>query len=144
MPQRTLPNELLSYLFELVKSPNDLAHLSCSCKTFSAIVKPVLYSHVQIKTKHHRQGVKKIKEEDVKLIKEVSILGNTSVWDYDVEKLDAHFDGKTKTERKANESEEGEDETIQVCELGAGCVGELLEGKLFKLDCKLTISHSCL
>ncbi|GAA5958882.1 hypothetical protein JCM3765_000765 [Sporobolomyces pararoseus] len=135
MPQRTLPNELLSSLFELITSPNDLAQLSYSCKTFSLVVKPLLYSHVKIKTRHHRLAVSKIKEEHVELIKEVSILGNANVWDQNVKHLDVHFDGKDKTKEKASASEEGEEEEMsRVCRLGAGCVRELFEGKLFKLD----------
>ncbi|GAA5958851.1 hypothetical protein JCM3765_000757 [Sporobolomyces pararoseus] len=128
MSAPSLPPELLSDLFQFVTSPNDLALLSYCSKTFSTIVQPLLYSHVQVETKHNRQGLATISQESTKLIKKVSILGNKYVWSLKVHKLDAHFDGEI------GPDVEGGEKRKAVCKLGGGCVRDLLEGKLFNIQ----------
>jgi len=127
MSTPSLPNELLLHLFGFVTSSNELALLTYSCKTFAKIIKSLLYSHVTIKTKHQRTSIRNVKAEDAKLIKKVSIVGNSSVWDHGIEDLDEHFEGKAV---KVGQAGEGK----KVCELGGGCVQELFEGKLLNVE----------
>jgi hypothetical protein len=131
----SLPNELLLHLFGFVTSSNELALLTYSCKTFAKAINPLLYAHVTIKTKRQRASIRNIKKEDVKLIKKVSIIGNSSVWDHGVEDLDRHFEGKAVEEQQAGDEEEGGKE--EICELGGGCVQELFEGHLFDVGGEL-------
>ncbi|GAA5907447.1 F-box protein [Sporobolomyces salmoneus] len=129
-----LPDELLLDIFELVPSQHDLARLSYSSKTCAAVVKPLLYSHIRIGNKKQCPKLRAINEEDAKLVRTVSILGDfAQVWNEDVEDLAKLFEDAAFMEEFEEEggSEQGGKYQVLVCEVGAGTVQEFFEGKLF-------------
>ncbi|GAA5895323.1 uncharacterized protein JCM6883_001471 [Sporobolomyces salmoneus] len=126
-----LPDELLLDLFELVPSRNDLTQVSYSCKTFATVVKPLIYSHVMIEDKKQCEKLRAINQEDAKLVKHVSIMGNFNVvWSSNVEELVEDF-ARSSLE---DDSDEGESTGAGLCRVGAGTVQGLLEGKLFNAE----------
>jgi hypothetical protein len=134
MPTPSLPTELLSDLFKLVTAPTDLVQLVYCCKTFADVVKPILYSHVHIVSKHQRSCLAKIKKDDSKLIKIVSI-GEREGVELEptrVGLLDGHFDGMYAPEVQTF-AKECVPSLEQTCRLGGGLVRDLFEGKLFDL-----------
>jgi len=84
-----IPPELLTKIFSckaLIES--DYTKLVRVSKTFNALVKPLLYSHVTITTVLQSVSFQWAKKEDVGLIQSFTIAGNCNIWErYDVEDL---------------------------------------------------------
>lgn len=114
----TLPDELLTLTFDLL-SQTDLYHSALVSKTFLAIVKPLLYSCIVIKTKSQVGKLKDADEEDKSRIESVVFAGNSSVMN------NAGFDDLMSIFAVKDAEKIG----------GAtdGCVGDIFEGLVFPL-----------
>jgi len=112
MPIPFLPIELLQGIFSsLSSSSSDLYHVLLACHTFSEVVKPILYHAITITTQLQRTQLISIKEEDKQRVRKVVILGCGKIPTHHIE---MHFGGGR-------------------CDLGPGCVEDLLEGKLLDI-----------
>jgi hypothetical protein len=111
-----LPTEMLRLVFsQPALSQGDLAALVRVSKHFSATVKPYLYSHVLIHNYDQLQKLKQAKKEDVELVRKV-IVGNGNPWTIgDMPEVIENFG------------------TFGVVEDAAGCVKDLIEGKVIDL-----------
>lgn len=69
----TLPTELLVEIFSSVSSPSDLYHSLQASKQLAKVVRPFLYHHITIQGKEQRERLKNVRDEDKKLVKNLTI-----------------------------------------------------------------------
>ncbi|GAA5914198.1 uncharacterized protein JCM6883_000773 [Sporobolomyces salmoneus] len=108
----SLPIELLRLIFshlESSESSQDLYHVLLASRHFCTIAKPILYRHIFISTEERYKLLQQIREEDKKLVRHVTILGEGPM---DLEEL----------------------RSIEDCEMGSVCVWGLLTGFLLDIS----------
>jgi len=113
----TLPTELLIKIFSIVSSHSDLYHALLCSKRFAEIVRPFLYCHITIETQLQRENLLRVRKEDKKLVKKLVITGTQG----------------QSTRILGNQESKGREFGV-----GAGCVKDLLVGKLLDFSCKFT------
>ena len=121
MTTPTLPTELLIKIFSIVSSTSDLYHSLLCSKELAEVVRPVLYDHITIETSLQRETLKRVREEDKKSVRKLTIKGDGPI---EISKMEEHF-----------ESKEG-------CKLGGGCLLDLYEGKLLDVSSSFLFSIS--
>ncbi|GAA5826950.1 hypothetical protein JCM5353_004777 [Sporobolomyces roseus] len=119
MTNSTLPEELLTLTFDLL-SQTDLYHSALVSKTFLAIVKPLLYSCIVIKTTSQTRKLEDADEKDKSRIESVNLLGESIV------ARGVHFDNLSKM--FTNQGADALDDTKE------GCVQKLFGGAILPLD----------
>ncbi|GAA5974910.1 hypothetical protein JCM5350_004500 [Sporobolomyces pararoseus] len=77
MPTSHLPPELITEIFSnLTSSPSDLYHSLLASRSFYALAKPFLYSHITITSNEDCELLRRVKEEDKQLVKKLTIIGH--------------------------------------------------------------------
>ncbi|GAA5950900.1 hypothetical protein JCM3765_004624 [Sporobolomyces pararoseus] len=120
MSKRSLPTETLQQIFSSNQEQQQLAILCRVSKRFNSIVKPFLYRSVTFQSIRQTDKFKESREEDVKLVEEVKIVGKGNPWRIlEIQDLEWAY-------KAMNEAEKAEKES--------GVVKRLLEGEIVNPD----------
>ncbi|GAA5950873.1 hypothetical protein JCM3765_004616 [Sporobolomyces pararoseus] len=116
MSKRSLPTETLQQIFSSNLEQHQLAILCRVSKRFNSIVKPFLYRSITLQSIRQANKFKESREEDVKLVEEVRIVGKGDLWEISkTQDLAQAFGAMSEVEKAEHE---------------AGVVKRLLEGEI--------------
>lgn len=122
MLNRSLPTETLEQIFSSNLEQPELAVLCRASKRFYNIAKPFLYRSITLQSIRQAGKFKKSREEDVKLVRSVKVVGKENPWIvHDFTEVLMDFIKSSPAHSMGWE---------------AGCVKRLLEGYLLKISSK--------